>query len=335
MHTYLPSRGRVVVERRRVGEPVALAVADDAEPVVRGQRPLEDAQHRSVQRGVDHRAATAARVACVQRGDRGLRGEHAGEVVGDRDADAHRRAVGIAGEVEQPAVADADAVEPGPQRVRAVLAEHRDAHRDEPFGESVGPDVPLLERAGPEVLDDDVGGRREPAEHVLAFGRAQVEGDALAAAAFDRPEQRVTVDERADLAHEVAAARLFDLDDLGALLAEQPGAERRRDARAQIEDARSARRADRSRTALFLLHRVHAAGLARFDLGERGRRVRHELVEHEVVAPRLALAHAVDHVVDRRLHGFGGERRDERDLLGHLARRRASSARGTTRLTSP
>ena len=46
MHTYLPSRGRVVVERRRVGEPVALAAAHDAEPVVRGERPLEDAQRR-------------------------------------------------------------------------------------------------------------------------------------------------------------------------------------------------------------------------------------------------------------------------------------------------
>ena len=57
MHTYLPSRGGVVVERRRVGEPVALAAAHDAEPVVRGERPLEDAQHGAVERGVDHRAA--------------------------------------------------------------------------------------------------------------------------------------------------------------------------------------------------------------------------------------------------------------------------------------
>src|SRR5215470_6514130 len=60
---------------------------------------------------------------------------------------------------------------------------------------------------------------------------------------------------------------------------------------------------------LLLLHRVHATGLARFRFGERGRRVRNELVEHEVVAPRLALALQVDHVVDRRLHRFGGERR--------------------------
>ena len=60
MHTYLPSRGRVVVERRRVGEAVALALAHDAEPVVAGERPLEDAQRRAVQRGVDHGAFAAA-----------------------------------------------------------------------------------------------------------------------------------------------------------------------------------------------------------------------------------------------------------------------------------
>ena len=59
--------GRVVVERRRVGEPVALAAAHDAEPVVGGERPLEDAQRRAVERGVDHRALAAARVARVQR----------------------------------------------------------------------------------------------------------------------------------------------------------------------------------------------------------------------------------------------------------------------------
>ena len=103
------------------------------------------------------------------------------------------------------------------------------------------PDVPLLERAGPEVLDDHVGRLGEPAEHVLALRRAQVERHALAPAAFDRPEQRVAVDERPDLAHEVAAARLLDLDDFGALLAEQSRAERCGDPRAEVEDAQAAR----------------------------------------------------------------------------------------------
>ena len=196
--------------------------------------------------------------------DRGLRGEDAGEVVGDRDADAHRRAVGVAGEVQQPAVADADAVEAGPGRFGPSWPniEMRTVTRR---GSHVGrADVPLLERAGPEVLDDDVGGRGEPPEQLLALGRAQVERDALAAAPFDRPEQRVrtvvAVDERADLAHEVAAARLLDLDDLRALLAEQAGAERRGDARAEVEDADAVRASDRHARGIVTRARVSPVG---------------------------------------------------------------------------
>ncbi len=80
---------------------------------------------------------------------------------------------------------------PPPLRVGPVLAEHRDAHHDEPGVEVGRADVPLLERAGTEVLHDDVGGGREAAEQVLTLGLAQVEGDALAAPALHRPEQRV------------------------------------------------------------------------------------------------------------------------------------------------
>ena len=54
--------GRIVVERRGVGEAVAFPVAHDAEPVVAGERPLQDAQRRAVERGVDHHAAPASRV---------------------------------------------------------------------------------------------------------------------------------------------------------------------------------------------------------------------------------------------------------------------------------
>ena len=168
-HVLAVERG-VVVERRRVREPVALARPHDAEAVVRGERPLENAERGAVERGVDHRARSAARVACVQRADRGLGREHAGEVVGDRHADAHRRTIGIAGEMQQAAVADADAVETRPGRVRTVLAEHRDAHGDEARVEIVRADVPLLERAGAKVLDEDVGGCREAPQEVLAFG---------------------------------------------------------------------------------------------------------------------------------------------------------------------
>ena len=154
--------------------------------------------------------------------------------------------------MQQAAVADADPVESGARRVGAVLSEHRDAHRHETRIEIVGADVPLLERARPEVLHEHIGGCREAPHQVLALGGAQIEGHALAAAALDRPEQRVLtaratsvgvgVDERADGAHEVAALGLLDLDDLGALLAEQPGAERCGDARAEVEHTQTCER---------------------------------------------------------------------------------------------
>ena len=157
--------GGVVVERRGVREPVALARAHDAEPVV-GRRASTRgcaARRRRARRRSPRRFRRAVRVACVQRGRRGLRGEHAGEVVGDRDADAHGRAVGIAGEVEQAAVADADPVEAGPLRVRPVLAEAAMRTITSCGSRSRRADVPLLERAGPEVLDDDVGVARRGA----------------------------------------------------------------------------------------------------------------------------------------------------------------------------
>src|SRR5204862_4842762 len=70
---------------------------------------------------------------------------------------------------------------------------------------------------------------------------------------FDGPEQRVAtgagftfrgigLDERSDLAHEVAAARLFDLDDLGTLLSEETGTERRGDAGPEVEHAQARER---------------------------------------------------------------------------------------------
>ena len=145
------------------------------------------------------------------------------------------RPVGVAGEVEQAAVADAEPVEARALRVRAVLAEGRDADHHQSRVELGGAEAPAFQRAGSEVLADDVAAAGQPLQEVAAGGLAQVEGHAAAAPSLDRPEQRVAVDERADLPHEVAGAGLLDLDDVGALLAEEPGAERRRDAGAQVE----------------------------------------------------------------------------------------------------
>src|SRR5579885_2834286 len=85
---------------------------------------------------------------------------------------------------------------------------------------------------------------------------------------------------------------------------------------------RSTRRAvPRSSWAGLLgLHRGHATLLAGRGPVEGGGRVGHELVDPEVLAPRVALAHAIKGAVDRRLDGGRRQRRDEGGLLGHARR---------------
>src|SRR6266511_3657433 len=68
---------------------------------------------------------------------------------------------------------------------------------------------------------------------------------------------------------------------------------------------------------------VHAALLARLGGVEGGRRVAHELVDHEVVPPRLALALDVEHAVDRVLDRLRSHGRHLGDLVRHVARGRA------------
>ena len=104
------------------------------------------------------------------------------------------------------------------------------------------------------------------------------------------------VDERTDLAHEVAAARLLDLDDLGALLAEQSRAERRGDAGAEVEHA-EARRADRSSVlGSYAARRITrpCALCARLSLADNSGGVTHELVtgrrHRRVLAGPVAVA---------------------------------------------
>src|SRR3954465_7200560 len=70
---------------------------------------------------------------------------------------------------------------------------------------------------------------------------------------------------------------------------------------------------------LFGLDRVHAAGPTRLGATSGFGGVAHELVHHEVVLPGLALAHAVDGVVDRVLDGARGDGWGQRHRFGHGA----------------
>ena len=137
------------------------------------------------------RSLAGAVIASVERRHRGERGEGAGQVVRDGDAGPHRRPIRVAGQVQEAAEGDAQAVEAGPGRVGPGLAEHADAHVDEVVGQVGRSEAPALHGAGPEVLAQDVGRRHQPLEEVLPLGLPQVAGDAPPPAALDRPRQRV------------------------------------------------------------------------------------------------------------------------------------------------
>jgi hypothetical protein len=86
----------------------------------------------------------------------------------------------------------------------------------------VGPEAPLLHRAGAEVLQHDVGGCREVGGDLLGASLAQVERHAALVAGQDRPPQAVVVvAQAAPVAHRVAVAGRLDLDHVGAEVAQQ------------------------------------------------------------------------------------------------------------------
>ena len=60
-------------------------------------------------------------------------------------------------------------------------------------GERVVAHAPVLDRAGTEVLDDDVGAQRQPPRDRLALGLAQVERDRPLAARLHVPPHRRAV----------------------------------------------------------------------------------------------------------------------------------------------
>ncbi len=112
------------------------------------------------------------------------------------------------------------------------------------FAQNVVAEIPLLQRARPEVLDDDVGALDEVEEEVAAAGLTQVERDGLLVAGVHRPEEVVPVEFGLPPgAQRIGRARRLDLDDLGAHVAEQPSRERSRDQRADLDDPDAVQRA--------------------------------------------------------------------------------------------
>ena len=162
-----------------------------------------------------------------QRGIDRHRGEEAGADVADRHADPGRRLALVAGDAHDAAHALHDHVVGGILGVRAAVAEARGRGVDQ-LGILLVQRFPaiaqLLHRAGPEVLDDDVGLFEQLLEDLALLVVLEVERDAFLAA-VDRGEVgRLALDERAVGARVVAALGRLDLDHPRAHLRHQEGA---------------------------------------------------------------------------------------------------------------
>jgi hypothetical protein len=127
------------------------------------------------------------------------------------------------------------AAEAGPLGVGPGLAVAGDANDDQArvLGQQAGRiEVPALQRAWPEVLDQDVGAGDEIAGHRLPLRAPQVEAEGLLVARDHFPPDRGL--SPAPGAHGIAGAGLFELDHLRAHVAEQLAAERAGDQLARL-----------------------------------------------------------------------------------------------------
>ena len=127
--------------------------------------------------------------------------------------------------------------------------------------ELVGREVPALERARPEVLDEHVALGHEAAQQVLALLHAKVERDELLVARLHGPPQAAALEvAAAPVAQRVAAIGRLDLDDLGAEVAEDPADERAGEEDAELDDAHAEQRSLLDRAAVSAA--AWAAGLS-------------------------------------------------------------------------
>jgi hypothetical protein len=209
---------------------------------------LEEREAPLHQRNVHDLAAAATKhVPPVERGEDALHGEHARDRIAERDVKPGRRLARKSVDVADAAHRLRHGGEARPRCVRPGLAVAGDARDDESrvhLPELVRPDPPLLERAGAEVLDEDVAVLDEVEQQLLPSLLPQVECDALLVARLHRPPEGAPLVARlAPLAQRVRLPRWLDLDDLGAHVAEQPAGEGTGEQHAELDDADAGERA--------------------------------------------------------------------------------------------
>src|SRR5437773_3458659 len=138
---------------------------------------VEHRHHRLEERGVDP-LALAGPLALEQRNQDALGQEEPGREIGHRDADPHGALTGQPGDRHEPAHALGDLVVARPLGVRAGLAEAGDRAVDDPridLRQRLVVDAEPLLHVRPEVLDDDVGARRQLLDDLDAARMLEVE----------------------------------------------------------------------------------------------------------------------------------------------------------------
>ncbi len=139
-----------------------------------------------------HRAAATGSRALLQRRQDADGRPHSGGDVDDRGADAHRRALGLAGHAHQAGVRLQQGVVAGAVALRAAGAEAADRAVDQPGivgAQLLGPQAATGQGAGTEALHHHVGLPRQPAHDGRAVGGVEGDGEA-ALVAVDAEEHR-------------------------------------------------------------------------------------------------------------------------------------------------
>src|SRR6185436_15982352 len=147
-----------------------------------------------------------------------------------RDADARRRAIGGAGDVHEPGFRLQDRGVSGKLTTRTGLAIAGHGRENQPGTyrrQRSEAEPQAIERPRPEVFYEHVGFPREPSKDIGTVRRLQVQREAALVAVHSEEIAALTAGhERCKAARVVARTRFLDLDDVGAHVAEQHGAER-------------------------------------------------------------------------------------------------------------
>ena len=240
-------RGREHLVRGDLRERAPLAARHLARAQVADELIREQRQRRLVEGHVE-RASHAGPLAVVQRREDAERGPDAGAEVDQRDTDAYRRPVVLAGDAHDPGgglhqrvVAGLIAQRPRrPERADRAVDESRvaRAHR-------VRAEAALLRRARAQALHEHVGAVGEPQKRLEPARVAEIERERPLAGVRRQEHRALALPERRPPGARVVAAGRLDLDDVGAERREQLRRGRPGERRGHVDDERPLERAQR------------------------------------------------------------------------------------------